>query len=362
MERTGGNSKFESDCNMQRAEIIQFLRALGIESSAIEDSGRGFINCPCPLAAWTHSSGRDERPSFGISIPREAEGYSTFYCFGCHDYASGVGTLLHDYFVLSGEYPYEAAGIYARAESGAELDDSLQLTMPPDPYAVSTGKPPLTDPLPVMVLNKFPLLTKGRGHEYRKIREYLQGERLIPKFIQDMYRMRFNEHSRTMVFPLVDRYGRTFLMRERSRTGKDIWTVSPRVAGLSHLQFPRLKYNGVWFGMHLVDWSLPLMLVEGEIDAMRVAALGFWNVIASATSSVTKAQVNAVLDNHAGLLLLGYDADRSGHRAHERILEYVGKKTLIAKLNWRVAKCKDGGALKTKRQLRIVLKNRLYLT
>lgn len=346
---------------MRQVEIIQFLKALGIPSSDIEDSGRGFVNCPCPLAPWTHSSGKDERPSFGISIPREAEGFSTFYCFGCHDYASGVGTLLHNIFVLSGEYPYEAASIYARAESGADIDEELLLSMPPDLYATSTEKVPLTDPLPAIVLKKFPLLSKGKGREYKKIRKYLQEERLIPKLIQDMFCVRFDEYSRTMVFPLMDRYGRTFLMRERSRIGKDIWTVSPKVAGLSHLQFPRLKYNGAWFGMHLVDWSKPLMLVEGEIDAMRVATLGFQNVIASTTSSVTKAQVNAVLENHTGLLLLGYDADRSGHRAHERILDYVGKKTLIAKLNWRVVKCKDGGELKTVKQLKRVLQSRIYL-
>lgn len=346
---------------MNSSEVTQFLKALGVDPSVIEDSGRGFINCPCPLAAWTHGSGRDERPSFGISVPREPEGYSTFYCFGCHDYPSGVGTLLHDYFILSGEYPYEAARIYARAEAGTELPDSLELSMPPDPYAPLTGTPPLTDPLPSIVLDKFPLLSAGIGHEYKKIRTYLREERLIPDVIQDMYRVRFNEHSRTMVFPLVDMYGRTFLMRERSRLGKDIWTVSPRVAGLSHLQFPKLRYNGAWFGFHLTDWFLPLMLVEGEIDAMRIATLGFWNVIASATSSVTKAQVNAVLSNHVGLLLLGYDADRSGYRAHERILDFVGKQTRIAKLNWREAECKDGGELKTKKQLKRVLKNRIYL-
>lgn len=346
---------------MNKEDIVTFLIHVGMPSHEIIDSGRGFLNSPCPLAPWTHASGKDERPSFGVAIT-EPPRYSTFYCFGCHDWASSLGTFLHNLFVLSGEYPYDAARIYALAEAGADLDDTTLITMPPDPYAVRTEPEPLRTPLPDIVLRKFPLLYDGVGHEHRKIRSYLSDTRGIPEHIQDMFRVRFNEHSRTMVFPLVDFNGRVYLMRERSRREKDIWTVSPRVAGTPHLEFPKLRYNGVWFGMHLVDWSRPLMVVEGEIDAMKVASLGFTNVIASATSSVTKAQVHAVLDNLSGVLLLGYDADRSGIRAHERIIDFVGQKAAIAKLNWRVAKCKDGGDLKSQKQLKKVLSMREYLT
>ena len=137
-----------------------------------------------------------------------------------------------------------------------------------------------------------------------------------------------------------------------------MWTLSSERSGVEGIVMPRLRDVGAWFGMFLIDWSRPVMLVEGEIDAMRLMALGYTNVIASATSSVTDAQIDALA---AETLVLGYDADAAGKHAHARIRDRVGQKAQVLEVDWSLAKkdgspCKDAGDLPDETALREVLR------
>ena len=107
------------------------------------------------------------------------------------------------------------------------------------------------------------------------------------------------------------------------------------------LETSKLKEVGAWFGMHLLDHQdhRAVILVEGEIDALRLASLGCTRVLASATSAVTDAQINALSwDNY----ILGYDADVAGRRAHEKIIKRLSPVATLFVADWSLALRRDG--------------------
>lgn len=70
---------------MDREGVISLIKDLNGPNAATEVNG-DWINSNCPLAPWTHESGKDSKPSFGVQVNEEGE--SRFYCFTCHSKGS----------------------------------------------------------------------------------------------------------------------------------------------------------------------------------------------------------------------------------------------------------------------------------
>lgn len=322
---------------MREDNIVKFLVELGVDADSII-SRNGWVNCPCVLAPYTHGSGEDAHPSFGIRV--NDSGPSYYFCFGCMPYGRSLHYLLHNIFIMSGRYPVEAGLFYARHETIRACDvDFVPRT------AFEVRKVPET-PLPGSVLHKYPLLQISDDGLATEIRTWLQLQRGVPVWIQNYVGLRYWPEQRAVVFPLTNSFGQTYLLRVRRPNTKSIFTVSPALAGFPDLKFPRLKNSGVWFGMGLLDIHSrkPVVLVEAEIDMMRLLSLGLFRVLASTTSSVTNAQLDAL----SGTLILGYDADVAGRHAHRRITDYLGGRgdVTLKYANWSLARNKDGGPCK----------------
>jgi hypothetical protein len=341
-----------------RAEAIyQFLEVLGVNQIDMTTDGK-WINTRCPLAPYTHAGGVDTHPSFGISI--NDEDTSIWYCFGCSPKAKPLGHLLHMLWILDGRYPKEAARVYLHGEMFQErLDDSTTLILPKDRWKREAPKHAVKS-LPPKVLKRYPLLQRQQDFEARRIREWLEIQRGVPEYIQNFYRLRYHYDSQSVVFPLTDKFGGIFLLRERLRKEKRIWTINPELARFPEMEFPKLSQVGVWFGMEVINWSNMVMLVEGEIDVLRLASLGFRNAIASCTSSVTDAQISTLT---ADTLILGFDADKAGNLASHRVIERVQGKAALYYADWTLAlkedgtPCKDPGDLPNRDAFLAVMEN-----
>ena len=338
--------KLKRKRKMTEEGIIEFLAEFGITRGKL-DIARGWVNAPCPLAPYKHGSGEDERPSFGIAI--NDNGPSSYYCFGCTQDGLPLSWLLHTMWVASGAYPYEAAKVFLRREFH-QVD--MVHSSPKQDVWEETAEPETVEPLSKEVLAQYKILHDASGFEARRCREYMINERGLSLDVITQCGIRYSDERSTVIFPLTDVYGNVYVLRERSRKKKEMWTVSPRLAGFPDMEFPRLKNVGAWFGMFAVDWSRPVMLVEGEMDAMRLKGLGYHNVIASATAGVSKAQMNAL----CGIsYILGYDADKGGADAHSRIRGFLGRKATLMSVDWGLAGCKDAGDLQNKEDLKDVL-------
>lgn len=335
---------------MREEAVRSFLMALGADNL---QSREHWVNCQCVMAPYMHAGGVDTAPSFGVSI--SDEGSSVYYCFGCTQEARPLQWLLHNLFVMTGRYPWEAARIFRREENHGQSSKKIAV---PDVWSVSRE---IIKPIPYKVLRKFPLLQASSGFESRRCKEWLEDERKIPVWTQNLFRVRYWDDASSVVFPLTDIRGDVYLLRTRSRKEKSIYTINAELAGVDDVVFPKLTEVGAWFGMFLIDWSRPVLLVEAEIDAQRIVSLGFFNVISSATSNLSDSQIDAL---HADTLLLGYDDDKAGKHAHRRIADRVGEKATMFELKWGLVKnaegepCKDGGELVNSDDLKTVLLSR----
>lgn len=331
---------------MREEAVYRFLEIIGVPRERMQKS-RQWVNAPCPLAPWMHSAGVDSRPSFGVSVSEEQR--SVYFCFGCSPEPKRLEGLLHNLFLMRG-YPHEAAAFFAHEENFTEPVEDVRVSVP-DAWTVETVRMP--GALPPSIFNLYPLLQWSQGLTANACRMYLENERKLARWACHSFGVRFDPKRRAVVFPLTDASGKIFVLRERSEEQKEMWTVNELVSGVP-FNYPKLKDVGAWFGMHLVNWSKPVLLVEGEIDALRAATLGYANVIASATSSVTDAQLSALC---GAVYWLGYDNDKAGAKAHSKIASYLTGKAHLFELDWSLVSRKDAGALKSSEELREVLSN-----
>ena len=79
---------------MQESAARKILRHLGATVQNV--SRKGYLQCSCPLAKWTHKKGSDGRPSFGL----KNDG-SHFFCFACKR-AGNAADLVSIYQAYSG--------------------------------------------------------------------------------------------------------------------------------------------------------------------------------------------------------------------------------------------------------------------
>lgn len=71
---------------MNATDAITLLSKLGCSNVKMNTSGTWVVST-CPFASWTHKSGVDKHPSFGVSIhwdSKELEGESKFKCYTCN--------------------------------------------------------------------------------------------------------------------------------------------------------------------------------------------------------------------------------------------------------------------------------------
>lgn len=323
---------------MNKEDIKNFLAKLGVAREEMKEE-RGYINSPCPQF-FAHSEGKDKKPSFGIKI--DDEGNSYYYCFGCSPNPHSLIRLLHNMWLMLGEYPYEAAKILAREQQIIMTDEEIE-----DPWKIEKKK---TSPLSYDVTNQFLLLQFENGYAAKRCKEFLKS-RGIPIWVQNYCRVRFDPHFLTLIFPLTGVDKRIYLLRARSIREKKMWTISPKLAEAPG-PFPKLKDVGVFFGTDRVSMEAPIILVEGAIDAMRIVSLGYFNVIASATSSITLAQINAISSE---VLILGFDNDNAGLAGIKKICKELKNKMILFRADWGLVGCKDPGELKSREDLEKVL-------
>ena len=334
---------------MKAEKIIQFLKALGITDA--EQSG-DWIRIKCPFAEWTHEYG-DRQASFSILASDTSSSF--YYCFCCSPKPQPLAGILPKLWLLTGKYPIAAAKVLSG--QSVEFSDWKQGS---NKKADFDSEIVDVDPLPKKIIRTYPLLHKGKTFEARRCREYLINERLISEQTITQFGVRYCQHRQTLVFPYTDKKGKIYSLRMRNRKQKSIFSVNKEIAeadsgiSLNCFVFPSKRRVGFWFGLHLIDWDAPVILVEGEIDALRLFELGKTNVIASGGTGITRRQLKEL---SALQLILGYDADKGGQVANEYIKSYLKGSMPLYRLDWTLAKktnnkpCKDAGDLPDKEAL-----------
>lgn len=334
---------------MIKSDIIGFLAAYGI--TEYTDSGE-WIRCSCPMARWTHSGGTDKKPSFGIKI--NTTGLSAWHCFS-EGTSGDLVSLYWNLYRLSGGHNLKAHA-YLCAELAEQVDLS-ESTIPalgvvlPNKFKDMIVKPINTyRTVPDSVLRAYPLLgSKSGGKGEIEILKWLRYERRISGTVIKKFKLRMIEDPPSVVFPIITPDGRVVDLRVRAIHDKKIYRLSPKITG-SEVDY---RAPELWFGQQFVDRKTPLLLVEGELDALRVCSLGTWNVLASCGTPAWSQFKTIYHDN----VWLGFDSDRAGDRDTQLALKAL-KSRVKAIVRWGRADIKDAGDLVDRKQFMLVLRER----
>lgn len=272
--------------------ITQILKALGCSDAG--HAGGQWVTARCPLAFWTHKTGKDSNPSFGVNVQS-----GSFNCFSC---LSGtlealVGTLE----LYEKQKPSGKARDYQQARdliAGLELDPPL-----PEYGAASEADKVFYE------WSEFWLESFIRSVDSTDARKYLHG-RLVTDEEQIKYDLRWDSERKMIVCPFRNVWGK--LAGARGRSTKD-W-------GLAHYDY---KFNGqdnsklVLYNEHVIPAAVaahkPVVLVEGQFDAVAVARV-YPYVVANMTAKPTPEKA-ATLSNCPDGVLLMLDNDDTGKAA-----------------------------------------------
>ena len=338
---------------MNEVNVVKFIRLLGYNDSdmVLRDS---WINIPCPLAGKKHASGQDHHPSAGISV--NSKGISFFKCFSC---TPAPITLLR--FVIGKsmdtEYRNPNLTLFYQQHELPFYDDtdkeSDELFNPPeDEHRFKFNKwiPPKKDDeiekeiflpkFPEELLAHFPLLIENSDTVALGIRDYLINVRKISLGVIGDLGIRYNKNKNLIIFPLTDIKGNIQVLRARlcDINNKVMFTISSKQFNNKY-KLPVIRSSGASFGLHLIDSTKPVIIVESETDCLLLKTYGFPNVVATTTASFSRSQIYSITSPN---LWAAFDNDDAGKRAAKNLIG-VSNGKLLHIINWENAGGKDPG-------------------
>lgn len=281
---------------MDAAKIETLLRQLGMRNLV-----RRGINlmgsCPDTTA---HKRG-DQRPSWGINVQTPPHFHG---CLGC-----GFKGTLRSLLVHLGQTPRQARAFTGEAEV-EERDFSFERNKPK--AKIPTFEDDTLYPY-------FP--TKRSDAYFRLLRGLSLPTIRAAKLMHDI-------KGNRAVFPwfyegkLVALTGRTLSPHE-AKKGNKLISYLEESAKRSMLYLPQGKIT-----------AEPLIVVEGETDALKVFDAGFRNVGAQ-TGRLSKGQINLMLNSSATDIICFMDDDRAGENFKAVIQAELGKTKMVRTVDYR---------------------------
>ena len=273
----------------------------GVSPSNITNM-KDWVRAPCPLAPWTHDSGRDSNPSFGVKIADNKE--SLFNCFACR---SGDCTLLIELLSEFGAQAprfnlAKAMVLIANEDDGklhAEIRDAeVIITRPDDMIRV----------WPHEWLTSFSMV-----HRVPRAQEYLRSRNVAP-LISSKLGLRYDATLDCVCFPIQDNVGDLIGMRGRRIAPQD-----------DQPKYNMYKYKGdysnlPWYGEQWLDDLRPLLMVESVFDVASAIRV-YDNVCAPLTVGMSKDKVRR-MKGFMEIVTL-FDNGKGGDKARTLITKYL---------------------------------------
>ncbi|WP_273702771.1 toprim domain-containing protein [Thermoanaerobacter sp. A7A] len=295
-----------------------------------------WVQISCPISYRTHTDRDDEHPSCGITYSDNQK--SVVHCFACgtRDLISLCLILYLDRKIDNSVFRYVIEGELLNGSDTKEL--KMQ-----DIYEHLDSEIPF---VPDFVLQLLLPATKSL-----LARRYFIKRKINTSFLNGLY-----VWKNGLVFPIYDMNNNIVALHYRSFIGKTFRFLTPADFGVEHKKWSKSYY---WYNIQNIDISKPLILVEGEIDALRLMSLGYYNVIASC-GSISKEQIDFLKSLSPSVLYIGFDNDKQGRRYTNQIKNQF-KYTPMFLLDWSIVGIKDPGDLKNRDQLEKVFKAKNFL-
>ena len=315
---------------MKEQALTELMNKLG---QIPEDSDGTWLQVSCPLAHITHESGKDEHPSCGISITEEKE--SVVNCFVCG--TRKLSHVLHVLYWTSG-LSRDVMRFFLENEFLNKPEPSLEYQ---DKFALQVQEQEKAVSVPLEVLKTFSSLKFAR--------KFIE-ERGISTEVARKHKLLDYKtvHTLGVAIPIRDIDYQVYHLHVRLCHDKTFFHLKPKHFNIECEDWGR---KDAWFGIEFIDWTKPVICVEGEMDAMRLETLGWDNVIASC-GSIHKGskKIKRLAQFEPRIVILGFDADEAGKQSKE-VAKYWLNNSHIIDLNWSIVGIKDAGELVSKEDL-----------
>ena len=282
---------------MKYERVKYFSRRLGIRLIGGVSSS-GWVQATCPLAPFTHESGGDTRPSFGIHCDEKHP--SSYYCFACGHKGSFVNLC------------YEMARAYKKPEFidiGHEIEkeehslieelsceplpdwDEQELTCKESLHIVNKKEAFKTYPNFMMSKEAFNYLTKVRKFK-----------RIWGLFAD----LRWDNREKRILFPIYD--------KDNNLLGFNGRAIYPEIQPKTK-DYCGLQKRKVLLGEHLLkkDKQNYVIITEGPFDYLRLRSYGL-PAVALLGSVLTEEKANT-LKELGKTVIWCTDNDLAGQKA-----------------------------------------------
>ena len=320
---------------MKGEAVTSLLNQLGKVPEGRHDD---WMMLSCPLAHLTHDSGRDQNPSAGISISEESS--SVLHCFACGTWP--LFQVLHILFWTEGIDP-EIFQFYLAHEVLKEEAESSPITYR-DKFQVTEEEEETPVPVPEELIQVLDPVETQKDFLYRRgislevakahnVKSYLEG----------------------LAIPIRDVDYKTYWLKYRSAKSKVFNHIEPEDFSLD-MEWGR---NDSWFGIEFLDITRPVVLVESELEAMKLETLGWTNILAAhGPLGKRSKKLERLAKLSPKVVVLGFDVDEAGRR-YNKIARYWLSNSHIIDLDWSKVGCQDPGEIGSKEQLEKVWKDRI---
>lgn len=272
---------------MNPDQLWETLETLGVRKLR---RGHGNIHACCP-----NPGHQENNPSWGISTTEPH-----FHgCFGC-----GFKGTLFDLLLRVGKFtPMEARRL-------ANIQEASDLKLP------GLQAPSVSHVLP-SVIRLYPFRLTQRALVYLRSRG-------VPPAVAKATGCLHHHHDQRVLFPW---YWNGVLVGVTGRT-----LVNDKAKVLPY--FGTLKGHWLYAPVGTITRGKRLVLVEGEVDALKVYASGERNVCALSFSSFTVHQENLLLNSRPSELVLFFDDDDAGERITQSVIKRLSGKMRLSQVKY----------------------------
>jgi hypothetical protein len=226
---------------MRREDIQDLFKIAGWRAH----ERTGWVATECPFAESRHGAGRDDRPSFGISVHDDNDSWYNCFACGSKGILSTLPTTLRFVDGISDKMLDKMAEHINRTETFSD-----------QPY------------VDTLVLTDAPSLHEDILKRFRKIRRSHLKKRGVKDDSVYEFDLKLDSEENRIVYPVRDKHSRIVGVRGRFLGDADAMEVCKY---REYIEFSptggSVKRFGIWYGENNIpDPSKATVLVEGEFD------------------------------------------------------------------------------------------------
>lgn len=284
-------------------DIEVFLKFLGVNQVW---KGEDWVTSSCPLAPWTHKSGTDTNPSFGVKADPNANDspYNCWACGGGHSITHLIATMR-----MRGAKPpkYNLAGA---TDFFASRDYPFSLDILPFDKA---GDAPLVDQIfPEEWLQSF-----ARAEVVPDAVDYLASRNVNLDTCKG-FDIRWDSKRKAVAFPIFSIDGKCLGLHGRyvNPPTNDKGTKI-RYHSYGFGPDSNIRNKHAWYGEWYLREDIPVIMVESVFDTVSVSRV-YPNVIAPLSAGMNADKIKRI-KYRVGEILTFFDFGEAGDMARNKI-------------------------------------------